>query len=114
MPRRPGQARRFGVFAHIGKGNLGDEATVAALLHAIRVRDPGAEVFVFSARPEDTERRHGVPALPIRREIPTRFRRDAALREAPGEAENGGRPDRLARLKSLLKTVPKAYAFLRG
>jgi polysaccharide pyruvyl transferase WcaK-like protein len=84
------------------------------MLQAIRARDPAAEVFVFSARPEDTEIRHGVTALPIRREVARRFRKDAASRDAPLPARNAEHPDRVARLKTFLKSFPRIYAFLRG
>lgn len=114
MPQRTSHVTRFGVFAHIGNGNLGDEATVAAMLQAIRARDPEAEVFVFSARPQDTESRHRVHALPIRREVAKRFRRDATSREASPDAKDMRRPDRVARLKAFLKSLPRVYAFLRG
>lgn len=58
---------RFGILAHIGNGNLGDEATVAVLLQNIRARRPDADIVVISANPADTQARHGVRAVPLDR-----------------------------------------------
>jgi hypothetical protein len=63
---------RLGILAHVGNGNLGDEATVAVLVQSIRARQPSSEIVVFSMDPEDTERRHGVRAVRIRREVARR------------------------------------------
>src|SRR3989442_9217072 len=51
----------------IGNGNLGDEATVAAVIQNIRRRCPTATIYAFSPNPEDTRRRHCLPAFPITR-----------------------------------------------
>jgi polysaccharide pyruvyl transferase WcaK-like protein len=64
-----GPARKFekiGLLHHIGGGNLGDDATQAALLQNIRRRWPGARMFGFSMNPEDTLKRHGIPSYAIR------------------------------------------------
>ena len=58
---------RIGVFGHVGHQNLGDEALIAAVVQNVRRRYPGAELRAFTARPHDTEQRHGIPAFPIRR-----------------------------------------------
>jgi polysaccharide pyruvyl transferase WcaK-like protein len=58
---------RIGVFGHVGHQNLGDEALIAAVVQNVRRRYPGAELRAFTGRPQDTERRHGIPAFPIRR-----------------------------------------------
>ena len=52
---------------HTGGGNLGDDATLDVVISSIRQRRPAAEISVLSMNPEDTEQRHGVPSLPIRR-----------------------------------------------
>src|SRR2546426_4870880 len=64
---RPETAVRIGVFGHVGNQNLGDEALIAAVVQNVRRRYPGAELRAFTARPHDTEQRHGIPAFPIRR-----------------------------------------------
>lgn len=52
---------------HTGGGNLGDDATMEAVIHNIRQRWPDADITAFSMNPDDTEKRHGVPSFPIRR-----------------------------------------------
>jgi polysaccharide pyruvyl transferase WcaK-like protein len=48
-----------------GFGNLGDAAIVESLLHAIRLRRPGAPLVGFTQNPSDTRLRHGVEAHTI-------------------------------------------------
>ncbi len=98
--------RRFGIFAHVGNGNLGDEATVAALLQNIRVHCPGAEILVFSANPEDTGRRHGVVALPIGRAVASRQRKPSPVGAREPSAGGAGSPGVTARVKAWLKSIP--------
>jgi polysaccharide pyruvyl transferase WcaK-like protein len=60
---------RYGKIAllhHVGGGNLGDDATLDAVVQNIRRRKPGAEIAAFTANPEDTRRRHGLLCYPIR------------------------------------------------
>jgi polysaccharide pyruvyl transferase WcaK-like protein len=49
----------------IGNGNLGDEATVAAVIQALRRRRPADEIYVVCPNPSDTSSRHGVRTRPI-------------------------------------------------
>lgn len=55
------------ILHHAGGGNFGDDATVDVVIGNIRRRWPRAEIIVFSMNPDDTSRRHGVSAFPIRR-----------------------------------------------
>lgn len=61
-------APAVGVFGHYGDRNLGDEAIIEALVARIRREWPQARVAAFSMDPEDSARRYGVPAFPIRQE----------------------------------------------
>lgn len=49
-----------------GLGNLGDAATQDAAIDAIRRNWPTARIVGISLDPDDTQARHGIPALPIR------------------------------------------------
>jgi polysaccharide pyruvyl transferase WcaK-like protein len=64
MDRPP---RTIGLLHHIGGGNLGDDATQAAVMINIRRRWPHVTLIGFSANPDDTRKRHGIPAYAIRR-----------------------------------------------
>jgi polysaccharide pyruvyl transferase WcaK-like protein len=50
-----------------GNGNLGDEATLAAIIHGVRERWPDVSIVALSFNPEETGARHNVPAFPSRR-----------------------------------------------
>ena len=56
-----------GVFGHYGNKNLGDEAIIAAVIHAIKEVKPDTQIIGFSINPVDTEERHKIRSYPIRR-----------------------------------------------
>lgn len=51
-----------------GFGNLGDAAIQDAVIHHLRARLPDVEIWGVSLNPSDTQARHGIPCLPIRKE----------------------------------------------
>ena len=51
---------KIGLLDHVGGGNLGDDATLAAVAANIRRRWPNVEIVAFSMNPDDTEKRHGI------------------------------------------------------
>jgi polysaccharide pyruvyl transferase WcaK-like protein len=57
---------KIGLLDHLGGGNLGDDATLDAVMDNIRTRWPNAEIYGFSMNPTDTQKRHNIPAYPIR------------------------------------------------
>jgi polysaccharide pyruvyl transferase WcaK-like protein len=62
------RAKKVGILDHLGGGNLGDDATQAAVMCNLRRRWPDCEIVGFSMNPSDTRSRHGIPSYPIRRE----------------------------------------------
>ncbi len=60
---------RIALLEHCGTGNLGDDATVEAVQQHIERRWPDAAIIGLSLDPADSERRHGVPAYPIRQSV---------------------------------------------
>jgi polysaccharide pyruvyl transferase WcaK-like protein len=56
---------RIALWGHFGKGNLGNESTLQAMLHHARRHLPSALLTCICTRPEDVEQRHGIPAIPI-------------------------------------------------
>jgi polysaccharide pyruvyl transferase WcaK-like protein len=60
--------KKIGLLHHVGGGNHGDDASLDAVIHNIKSRWPEAEIFGFTMNPEDTQRRHGIPAYAIRQQ----------------------------------------------
>jgi polysaccharide pyruvyl transferase CsaB len=54
---------RLVVSGYYGFGNAGDEAVLAAMVGALRRREPDLELVVISGSPAATARRHGVRAI---------------------------------------------------
>lgn len=61
--RAPISNLRVAVSGYYGCGNTGDEAVLAGILESFKRRNAAVEFTVFSARPEDTHRLHGVRAV---------------------------------------------------
>src|SRR5690242_19592473 len=61
----PTRKPRIGISGSYGGLNLGDEAILESIAAHLR-EELGAEIVVFSRDPEDTKRRHGVEAVPVR------------------------------------------------
>lgn len=60
-------AKKIGLLDHLGFGNLGDDATLDAMMQNLMSRWPHAEIVALTMNPLDTRNRHGVPAYAIRR-----------------------------------------------
>lgn len=58
---------KIALLHHVGGGNLGDDATLAAIADNIKRRSPNAEIVALSMNPRDTETRHGISSYPVRR-----------------------------------------------
>lgn len=121
---RGGEASRIGILSHVGNRNLGEEATITAVLANLRARLPSAEFVGFTIRPADTRRRHSIPAFPLRRGIsreppPSLYeRRRRAEAPAPnGDSDSGGRdhdrPPVLRWLAAVFKKVPGLRPLVR-
>jgi len=61
-----GTSKTIGLLHHMGGGNLGDDGTFAAVMQNIKSRWPTAAIVGLTMNPEDTQKRHGIPAYPIR------------------------------------------------
>ncbi len=102
--RRGDGIRAIAVLSNYGNRNLGDEATLAAILQQIRDRCDGVRLYAVSFDPEDTEARHGVIALPAQRES---RRRAVQPARGPGAAPvpRAVAPTALGRITSRLRNV---------
>src|SRR5215469_4638459 len=63
MERHP---MRIALLHHTGSGNLGDQASVDAVIGNIRRRWPDSTIGLLSMNPSETARIHGVPSYPLR------------------------------------------------
>ena len=59
-------SQQIGLLHHMGGGNLGDDASLGAVMQNIKTRWPDAKIVGFSMNPEDTLTRHGIRCYPIR------------------------------------------------
>src|SRR4051812_32236133 len=66
MGMDPTRKPRIGISGSYGGLNLGDEAVLESIASHLR-EALAAEIVVFSRDPEDTKRRHGVDAVPVRK-----------------------------------------------
>ncbi len=57
---------KIALLHHTGGGNLGDQASVDAVIGNIRRRWPGSVIALLSMNPSETARIHGVPSYPLR------------------------------------------------
>ena len=55
---------RISFYGNFGAGNLGNEATLQAILDEIRSRWPDGRLLCFCANPQDVRTRHNIAALP--------------------------------------------------
>src|SRR5438105_1984656 len=108
----PTPPRRLAIFGNVGTQNLGDEATLAAVLQNLRRRDPGAELCAFVLYPRDTQRRHGIEAYPQRRGRKYTSTSDPVQppsdRTVPGGVVTGWRH----RAKAMLRRWPLLFLLL--
>ncbi len=100
--------RTIGLLDHLGHGNLGDDATLTAVLSNIRSRCPDAEFLALCLNPFDTFHRHGITSYAIRR--------DSKVPPPPAtpEANTERNPGAKTRLKTQLGKYPRLLGLLRG
>ena len=94
---------KVALFHHCGGGNLGDDATVQAMIQNIKGRWHDATICGFSMNPDDTQARHGIRSYPIRR---TRW-------ILGGGSANDGGPSPKNRVKAVAQQHPALLAILR-
>ena len=103
---------KIGLLDHLGHGNLGDDATLDAVMNNIKGRWPRAEFVGLTMDPQDTRRRHGIPSYAIRR-----YWRLPPQAGKPTLSEKGLKAKikrRLSRYPSLLALLSKAKCQVVG
>jgi len=108
---RPDATRqRIALFGTFGTGNLGNEATLQAVLYNLRSHLPNAEISCICSGPQNTESQYNIPAVPIRAPFPIWKLSNVSNRDAELSGASNGSISRIA-------TEPhhwiKAFAKLR-
>lgn len=122
--RPPGTARemkpdlahpRIALFGNFGAGNLGNEATLRAIIANLRERLPGAEICCICSGPENTASEYDITAAPITARLPTRhLSAELAKRADRAGGQNGSLHGRVARPRRRSGTSEMLRAALRA
>jgi polysaccharide pyruvyl transferase WcaK-like protein len=96
-------AARIALLHHTGGGNLGDDGTLQAVLQNIKNRWPDAEIIALSMNPDDTRKRHGIDAFPVRQ-------RTWSMGSTPVDNPVTFKQ----KIKSLLRAYPSIFQLFRG
>jgi len=97
--------QRIAIMGHVGNGNLGDEAIIAAVIARLRAGASGVDLLAFTSNPQDTTERHGLPTFPIRL---LAERRSREAQDTGARSWGSSAADRVRRrpwLKTLLRPV---------
>ena len=62
--------QRIALFGDFGAGNLGNEATLQAMVCNLRAHVPNAEISCICPGPENTALQYNISAVPIRAPFP--------------------------------------------
>lgn len=84
-PDATGTGPTVGLFGLLGSGNLGNDASLEAMLEFLRTRHPDARVVAMCAGPERLRARHGIPSIPLHWYDTQEGRRGVAVRKAVGK-----------------------------
>ena len=63
-PKKSMKSPRICFYGNFGAGNLGNEATLQAIIEQIRRRWPDGELLCFCTNPDDVQARHHIAVLP--------------------------------------------------
>jgi polysaccharide pyruvyl transferase WcaK-like protein len=115
---------RIALFGNFGTGNLGNEATLQAMLYNLRRLLPNAEISCICSGPESTAAAYNISVAPIRPAFPIwRVSAAPSKYDAPAGGSNAGieagrRFKALAGLRILLRRCAypllEAYRWFRG
>src|SRR5271167_377833 len=81
---------RIALFGNFGIGNLGNEATLQAMVYNLRKHLPNAEISCICSGPENTASEYNISAAPIRSPFPIWKRSTVSSKdEEPAGGSNG-------------------------
>jgi polysaccharide pyruvyl transferase WcaK-like protein len=85
---RPPRRLRIGLLGQFGIGNLGNEASLEAMLRFLRAQTPDAALLCICTAPDLVQKAHGVRAAPLRASAPSNAALNTALLGMPGRIAN--------------------------
>jgi polysaccharide pyruvyl transferase WcaK-like protein len=117
--RRDPTRRRVALFGNFGTGNLGNEATLQAMVYNLQSRLPNAEISCICPRPDRVKAEHKISAIPIRAPFPLWRLSDAARESEKGPKAKASRFNAATRLRVLLRICAtpwllEPYRWFRG
>lgn len=88
--KRDAKRRKVALFGNFGTGNLGNEATLQAMIHNVRLHMPDSTIICICTEPAKAASDYNLPAFPIRAPFPIgkRFKRS----NRSGAGENASSP----------------------
>ncbi len=98
--------KKIGLLDHLGHGNLGDDATLDAVMQNIKARWSDAVMIGLSLNPDDTAARHGIRSYAIRR--------DSKTPPSAGAPSHSKTSSTKARLKRILAKHHLLWLVIRG
>jgi polysaccharide pyruvyl transferase WcaK-like protein len=106
--------QRIALFGHFGAGNLGNEATLRAMVYNLRRHLPSAELSCVCSGPEITASEYNVSAAPIRARFPVRtLSQRFGKGDKPDKSSNGPAYGTAREARWSLKALAKIRAPLR-
>jgi polysaccharide pyruvyl transferase WcaK-like protein len=82
--------QRIALFGHFGTGNLGNEATLRAMVYNLRKHLPSAEISCVCSGPETTASEYKICAAPIRPRLPIwKLSRVSSTEDQPAGSSRG-------------------------
>ena len=112
---RPNRARqRIALFGHFGAGNLGNEATLRAMMYNLRKHLPSAEISCVCSGPEKTASEYNISAAPIRAPFPIwKLAGVSKAEDTPPRSSNGSFYEAATEPRRSLKVLGKLRRPLR-
>lgn len=104
-----GEIRRVGLLSAYSGGNLGNTATIWAMIVNLRERIPGVELLGITLNPDDTSHRFGIEGFPMAGLSRPYFTLVTSGSTTSGEQK----PAKIGRLKQWAKKVPLLRNCLR-
>ncbi len=106
--------KKVGLFgANIGNENLGDEATLVAVMQRIKRCYPEATIYAFSSNPFNIHKRYGIPAFPIRKSNGKSSSHEPYLERKSKVNKASSRRNLLDRIKKIAKETRVVYHSLK-